>query len=146
MPDKHRVLDFGAGSGELTRELERRGYRMTALEPMNDGYLKDQKYPDLFDAVIALEVIEHLPNVWEELEEIGKVLNPEGLMMFSTFLTNPFIESADAADQFKNWWYKDDPTHISFFCNQTLSVIAELGNFIIEIYGDKAFVIKSGKS
>ena len=144
LPDNHRILDFGAGSGDLVRGLEKRGYRMTALEPMKDGYLKDQNYPFLFDAAIALEVIEHFPNVWEELEEIEKVLKPVGIMLFSTCLTNPFVDSGDAAEQFKGWWYKDDPTHINFFCNQTLSVMADQKNYTIDIFGDKVFVIKPG--
>jgi len=142
LPDNHRILDFGSGSGELAQELQRRGYRVTALEPMTEGYLKDQNYPFLFDAVFAIEVIEHLPHVWEELQEIEKVLKPEGIIVFSTRLTNPFIDLPDAVGQFKEWWYKDDPTHISFFCNQTLSVMAEMKNYSIEIFGDKIFVIK----
>jgi SAM-dependent methyltransferase len=141
-PNNHRILDFGAGSGELTLELQRHDYRVTALEPMTDGYLKDQSYPFLFDAVVAIEVIEHLPNVWEELEEIGKILKPGGVMVISTGLTNSFIDSPDAVEQFKGWWYKDDPTHISFFCNQTLSIMAEKRNYTIEIFGDKLFVVK----
>jgi SAM-dependent methyltransferase len=145
LPDNHRILDFGSGSGGLAQELQHRGYRVTALELMTDGYLKDQNYPFLFDAVFAIEVIEHLPNVWGELVEIGKVLKPEGIIVFSTRLTNPFIDLSDAAGQFKEWWYKDDPTHISFFCNQTLSVMAETKNYSIEIFGDKVFVIKSGE-
>ncbi len=143
LPNNHRVLDFGSGSGELARELQHRGYRVTTLEPMTDGYLKDQNYPFLFDAVIAIEVIEHLPNVWEEFKEIEKVLKPEGVIIVSTRLTNPFIDLPDAVEQFKDWWYKDDPTHISFFCNQTLSEIAEIKNYSIEIFGDKVFAIKS---
>ncbi|MGY8759658.1 MAG: hypothetical protein ACKVK9_00845 [Nitrospinaceae bacterium] len=51
----------------MTQDLQRHGYQVTALEPMNDGYLKDQQYLFLFDAVVAVEVIEHLPNAWEEL-------------------------------------------------------------------------------
>ena len=51
----------------MTQDLQRHGYQVTALEPMNDGYLKDQQYLLLFDAVVAVEVIEHLPNAWEEL-------------------------------------------------------------------------------
>ncbi len=144
LPDNHRILDFGAGSGDFTRELEKHGYRMTALEPMTDGYLKDQSYPFLFDAVVAIEVIEHLPNVWEELQEIEKVVKPEGVIIFSTGLTNPFIDLPDAVEKFKEWWYKDDPTHISFFCNNTLSVMAEKGGYTIEIFGDKVFIIKLG--
>ncbi len=143
LPGNQRILDFGAGSGELARELERHGYQMTALEPMTDGFLKDQNYPFLFDAVVAIEVIEHLPNIWEELEQIEKNLKPEGVMIFSTGLTNSFIDSVNAVEKFKEWWYKDDLTHISFFCNQTLSVMAEQRNYSIEIFGDKLFVVKT---
>jgi SAM-dependent methyltransferase len=139
-----RILDFGAGSGEMTQELQRHGYQVTALEPMNDGYLKDQGYPFLFDVVVAVEVIEHLPNVWEELEQIEKVLEPEGIMVFSTGLTNPFIELPDATEHFKTWWYKDDPTHLSFFCNHTLGVMADMRDYTIDIYGDKLFVVRRG--
>lgn len=141
-----RILDFGAGSGEMTQELQRHGYLVTALEPMNDGYLKDQNYPFLFDAVVAVEVIEHLPNIWEELEEIEKVLEPEGIMVFSTGLTNTFIELPDSIEHFKTWWYKDDPTHLSFFCNHTLGVMADMRNYTIDIYGDKLFVVSKSKT
>jgi 2-polyprenyl-3-methyl-5-hydroxy-6-metoxy-1,4-benzoquinol methylase len=139
-----RILDFGAGSGEMTQELQRHGYQVTALEPMNGEHLKDQQYPFLFDVVVAIEVIEHLPNVWEELKQIEKVLEPEGIMVFSTGLTNPFIELPDAAEHFKTWWYKDDPTHLSFFGNRTLGVMADLRDYTIDIYGDKLFVVRRG--
>jgi 2-polyprenyl-3-methyl-5-hydroxy-6-metoxy-1,4-benzoquinol methylase len=60
----------------MTQELQRHAYQVTLLEPLNDGYIKDQQYPFLFDIVVVVEVIEHLPNVWEELEHIEKVLEP----------------------------------------------------------------------
>jgi hypothetical protein len=63
----------------MTQDLRRHGYQFTALEPMNDGHLKDQQYLFLSDAVVAVEVIEHLPNVWEELEHIDKSSNPKVL-------------------------------------------------------------------
>ena len=137
-----RILDFGAGSGELTAELKRRGYDVTALEPMRDGYLKDQSYPHLFDVVIAIEVIEHLPDVWEELRQIEKVLAKGGLILFSTAMTNSFIETPEAVEYFKNWWYKDDPTHLNFFCNRTLSKMAEMGDYDIDVYEDQVFVLR----
>jgi SAM-dependent methyltransferase len=139
-----RILDFGAGSGEMTEELKRQGHEVTALEQMRDGYLKDQQYPHLFDAVVAVEVIEHLPNVWEELEQIEKVPAPEGVIVISTGLTNPFIELPNAVEHFKSWWYKDDPTHLSFFCNHTLGVMADIGDYTIDIFGDKLFVVRKG--
>ncbi len=137
-----RILDFGSGSGEMARELRGRGFNVTELEPMRDGYLKDQSYPVLFDAVVGVEVIEHLPNPWEELREIEKVLAPEGIVLFSTMMTNPFVEAPNAAEHFKTWWYKDDPTHVSFYCNRALSKMADLGGYDIDIIADKVFVIR----
>jgi SAM-dependent methyltransferase len=136
------ILDFGSGSGEMTHEFRQRGYDVTPLEPMTHGYLKDQQYTVKFDVVIAVEVIEHLLEPWEEIREIEKVLAPDGIVVFTSLLTNPFIDRPDAKDQFKNWWYKDDPTHVSFFCNQVLSKMADTGNFDIDIFGNNLFVLK----
>ncbi len=137
-----RLLDFGSGSGEMTKELERRGVSATPLEPMIHGYLKDQRFSCTFDVVVAVEVIEHLPNLWEELNAIENVLATGGIVIFSTLLTNSFVDAPDAARQFADWWYKDDPTHVSFFCNRTLGKLADMGKFDIDVYGDKVFVLK----
>lgn len=137
-----QLLDFGSGSGAMTREFLGRGYDITPLEPMIHGYLKDQNYPLKFDVVIAIEVLEHLPNPWDEIQAIENVLAPDGIVIFSTLLTNEFIDRPDAVNHFKNWWYKDDPTHISFFCNHVLSKMADIGNYEIDIIGDKVFVLK----
>lgn len=138
-----RILDFGAGSGEMTRELRQRGYDTTPLEPMLHGYLREQNYSAKFDTVIAVEVIEHLKDPWQDIREIEKILTQAGIVIFSTLLTNAFIDRPDAEEQFKNWWYKDDPTHISFFCNQALAKMADIGNYAIDIYQDKVFVLKN---
>ena len=127
-----RILDFGAGFGEMTQKLQHYGYQFTLLEAMNDGYRKGQQHLYLFN-VVAVKVIEHFPSIWEELEQIGKVLEPEGLMVFSTGLANPLIELPDAAKHFKTWWYKNVSTHLSFFCNRTLGVMADLRDYTIDI-------------
>ena len=135
------ILDFGAGSGHLTRELQRRGYAVTPLEPMVNGYLKDQDYPHTFDLIIALEVVEHLHDLWSEFQEIDKVLSPGGIFLCSTALSNPFIEQNDAVQKFSEWWYKDDFTHVNFFCNATLARLGERMNWDVDIYANKAFVM-----
>ena len=136
------ILDFGSGSGEMTREFLKRGYDITPLEPMIHGYLKEQNYPAQFDVVIVVEVLEHLQDPWKEIHEIENVLSPDGIVIFSTLLTNEFIDRPDAANHFRNWWYKDDPTHVSFFCNHVLSKMADMENYDIDIIGDKVFVFK----
>ncbi len=137
-----KILDFGSGSGGLTAGLQKRGFDATPLEPMIHGYLKDKNFPENFDVVVALEVIEHLPNVRGELHEIEKVLTSGGIMLFTTLLTNSFINTQHEKQYFKNWIYKDDQTHVNFFCNKTISVIADLGNYDIDIFGNNVFVIR----
>ncbi len=137
-----RILDFGSGSGAMTDELRRRGFDVTPLEPMFHGFLSEQKYPHKFDVVVAIEVIEHLPDPWKELREIEKVLTDDGIAVFSSMLTDSFIKSASAEEQFSKWWYKDDLTHLTFFCIKALSKLADIGNYGIDIYDDKVFVIR----
>lgn len=137
-----RLLDFGSGSGEITKEFQTRGIEATPLDPMINGYLKDQNYPHKFDVVVGVEVIEHLPNMWEELKEIERYLSNNGIILFTTILTESFINSANELDVFKRWWYKDDPTHVSFFCNKSIFRLAEIMRYTADIYGPQLFVLK----
>jgi SAM-dependent methyltransferase len=136
-----RILDFGSGSGEIIHQLENYGYLVTGLEPMHNGYLKDQQYPFSFDAVVAVEVIENLPNIWEELFEIDKALKLGGAIIISTGLTNSFIGSPDSITQFNTWEYKDDPIHLNFFCNRTLNIMAHRKGYTVDIDGEKNFIL-----
>ncbi len=138
--EPRHVLDFGAGSGALTDELRRRGVDCTPLEPMVHGFLKAQSYPHKFDAIIGVEVIEHLPNLWEELREMEKVLAPAGIMLFTTLLTEAFVNAPDAAARFKEWWYKDDPTHVTFFGYRSLEVLGDIAGYDVDVILDKVIV------
>jgi len=137
-----RILDFGSGSGDLTRELQRMGLDVTPLEPMVHGFLKDQNFPRKFDVVVAIEVIEHLLDPWRELRELEKNLVDDGIMIFSTLFTNPFLDQPDEIEQFRSWWYKDDPTHVSFFSNPVFTRMADMGNYNIDVFGNQLFVIQ----
>ena len=137
-----RILDYGSGSGGITLELRSRGYDVTPLEPMEHGYLKDQEYPHLFNLVIGVEVVEHLPNLWEELGELDKILEPGGVIIFSTGMTDKFIEHPQAVEVFKRWWYKDDQTHVSFFCADSVAMIAHRMEYESYFLGDQLFVLK----
>lgn len=140
-----KILDFGSGSGLMTKELRNRGLDVTPIEPMIHGYLKDQHFAHKFDVVLGIEVIEHLTDVWTELNEIAVRMTDNGIMLFTTLLTNTFIDLPDADEHFGKWWYKDDPTHVSFFCNKTLVAISKLGKFNVSVHGNKVFVLRLGQ-
>jgi len=135
------ILDFGSGSGEMARELRSRGLNVTELEPMKNGFLKDQNYSKPFDLIIALEVMEHIHDLWREFQEIDKILAPGGIFLCSTALSNDFIDLPDAAQHFSSWWYKDDFTHVNFFCNSSLEYLGNKMNWDVDIYANKAFVM-----
>lgn len=137
-----RVLDFGAGSGGMTLELKRRGIDCTPLEPMEHGYLKDQRYPAPFDAIFAVEVVEHILDLWAELNAMYAVLAPGGIIVLTTLLTEKFIRLPDAAEHFKEWWYKDDPTHVSFFCKSALDALAKRGGWDVDVIAEQVIVLR----
>jgi SAM-dependent methyltransferase len=98
------ILDLGAGSGYLTRMLSedrahrglRPGERLTACDINDSSFFADGvsftrcdvndglPFPDsAFDAVVAIEVMEHTRAPYRVLGEIARVLRPDGVLIFS---------------------------------------------------------------
>jgi 2-polyprenyl-3-methyl-5-hydroxy-6-metoxy-1,4-benzoquinol methylase len=105
IPDRHGVLDIGAGAGSFTQRLLDHGFTgVEAIElrpdvfkvagapvhPLNlDGPWASQlPYP--FSGVAALEVIEHLENPWHFARQCAAAVRPGGVVVIST----PNIESS----------------------------------------------------
>ena len=95
IPGNGKVLDFGCGSGLFVRELARAGYDTRGLDISADavayGHLQGTQnlsvmeghkieFPDnTFDAVLSMDVIEHLEQEEWALKEIERVLKPGGV-------------------------------------------------------------------
>jgi 2-polyprenyl-3-methyl-5-hydroxy-6-metoxy-1,4-benzoquinol methylase len=67
---------------------------------------------DNYDFVSATEVVEHLHQPGPELERLWGLLRGGGVLAVMTKLV--LDESA-----FSRWHYKNDPTHVVFFSQQT---------------------------
>ncbi len=89
LPDNARVLDLGAGDGETVRLLRSRGMDATGIDfnPGRDvmaGDMRDLPFPDgAFDAVIAECSLSVCGDTGKALEEAGRVLKPDGLLLVS---------------------------------------------------------------
>ncbi|MFZ5448833.1 MAG: class I SAM-dependent methyltransferase [Thermodesulfobacteriota bacterium] len=93
-----RVLELGAGTGAFTLRLKEQGYQVTAsgIEP-HIFTLKEvpfslfdingeipEEHRGQYEAVAALEVIEHLENVFDCFRKIYDLLTPNGIALITT--------------------------------------------------------------
>ncbi len=126
-------LDFGSGkSSVLVDYYKNKG---SYSVPYDLYYFNDQKvFNEKFDLITMTEVIEHLKGPMFELERLVSILNTGG---FLVVMTSFYCEDID----FKNWWYKNDFTHIAFYSHQTFEYIAKKFNLKIFYFDHKSVVI-----
>jgi hypothetical protein len=112
------VLEFGSGPQPvLAKLLERRGF----LVDIYDLYYSPKRvYEDKsYDLITSTEVFEHLQKPLEILELLVKHTKTNGYIALMT----KFPPKDD--NEFLAWWYRRDPTHISFFTAKSFEVMAQ---------------------
>ena len=99
------VLDIGCGGGLVSEPLSRLGARVTGIDPTNESIAVARRHAEgqglaidyraaraeelvaaraTFDAVVCLEVVEHVPDVAAFLRTIGGLVRPGGMLVLST--------------------------------------------------------------
>jgi SAM-dependent methyltransferase len=111
-----RGLDFGCGPAPLLANmLEEAGFEMAIYDKF---YASDNRVlTGAYDFISLTEVAEHLPAPGQTLQQLWALLKPEGYLLI---MTKRVIDQAS----FQGWHYKNDPTHISFFSDQTMNYLA----------------------
>ena len=77
-----------------------------------------------YDFITSTEVIEHLHDPMRELERLWQCLSEGGVLGLMT---------AFRTEDFANWYYKRDLTHIRFFTPATFAWISEQLDATLEI-------------
>ena len=120
----YKILDYGSGGGHLANELRKTGYDIDCYEPMFHGEFDMLQHYGAYDFIILNEVIEHVEHLKNILENINYSLKPGGQVLIKTMVTDGLISDPYNFEyNFKEWWYKDDLTHISFFSSITFEYI-----------------------
>ena len=134
IPASARGLDFGCGPGPaLAAMLEELGHSVSLYDVFyqpDDGVLQGS-----YQFVTATEVVEHLHTPAEVLEQLWALLEPGGYLGVMTKL----VRSPEA---FANWHYKNDPTHVIFFSEQTWAWWAAQQGAELERFGDDVILLR----
>ena len=111
-----QLLDFGSGpspSPLLAKRLLDLGYRCDSYDPI---FLKTRSWRKRsYDAILLHEVAEHLWNPQAAFSSLVERLKAGGIIAIRTQFIPPSTES------FRSWWYRMDPTHVSFYTPRCLS-------------------------
>lgn len=114
-------LDFGAGTGPVVSKLlSEKGYIPALYDPFfhPDTAALQKKY----DYIICSEVIEHFYNPNKEFQLLKNLLKPKGTLYCMTELVPKEIP-------LKDWYYKNDYTHVVFYTEKTMQWIKKKYGF-----------------
>lgn len=118
-------LDFGCGPGPALAEIFRESAMEVALyDPFfyRDPSVLDQQY----DFITCTEVVEHLHHPAKVFAQLDGLLKPGGWLGIMTC-----FQTCD--ERFDNWHYRRDPTHVVFYREASLRLIAERMGWVMSV-------------
>lgn len=118
-------LDFGCGPGpticHMAAEVDIRVDNYDLYYHPDKTTLKQT-----YDFVCLTEVIEHIAQPMALLQQLNQLLKPGATLALMTKRTTDLA-------CFKNWHYKNDPTHISFFHLDSFQWLGQKMNWKLEV-------------
>ena len=130
----NHVLEFGSGpTPVLSQILTQDGFNVDNY----DKFFAPQKVYEnkVYDLITSTEVIEHIAEVHALFDFFNQHLRSGGyLALMTQFLPQK-------RDEYLKWWYRRDPTHISFFTPQALQYLAQQHGFKRHYHDDKKVIL-----
>lgn len=133
LPASGKGLDFGSGPGPtLSIMLAEQGHNMSIYDPYfaNDASVLQDSY----DFITTTEVVEHLSRPKEVFCTLFSLLKEGGVLGIMTKLI-PSLENFD------RWHYTNDPTHITFYAEETFHYLAQQYNYRAEIKRNDTIIL-----
>lgn len=134
------ILDIGAGTGDFLKTCASNNWKTIGVEPSkkareialtkgiqlkeNLDAIENQK----FDVITLWHVLEHVPNLFEYVSTLKKLLKPNGKLIVAV----PNYKSYDANYYKEHWAAFDVPRHLWHFSKTSISKIFSLYDFTLE--------------
>ena len=144
-----KILDIGAGTGDFLNRFQDGNWKTYGVEPNKKARdfaakknlnlvqdLNDVKTAN-FDVISLWHVLEHIPNLEEQLKRIEALLDEKGILIIAV----PNYESFDAKYYKSNWAAWDTPRHLWHFSRSGIK--AEMQKYGFECFQTKALIFDS---
>lgn len=127
-------LDYGSGPGPtLHMMFDEAGFKMSHYDPIY--YKKNQLLNQKYDFITVSETAEHFYHPGKEFRKLWQMLNPGGILGVMTLLLNK-------PENFKNWFYRREDTHVSFYQPDTFRWLSRQLNATIEFHGNRVILLR----
>jgi 2-polyprenyl-3-methyl-5-hydroxy-6-metoxy-1,4-benzoquinol methylase len=139
-PSKGLILDIGAGTGDFLSVAQKDGWKTIGVEPSDKaksiakskGVSFVEKTAELeshsFDVISMWHVLEHVPNLEEQIKELKRLLKPSGTLIVAV----PNFKSFDAK-HYRNFWAAYDvPIHFWHFSKTAIQKLFAKENMTLE--------------
>jgi 2-polyprenyl-3-methyl-5-hydroxy-6-metoxy-1,4-benzoquinol methylase len=132
-PTKGRILDIGAGTGDFLSVAKNDGWKTVGVEPSDKakaiakskGVSFVAQTSELenhsFDVISMWHVLEHVPDLDEQIKELKRLLKPTGTLIIAV----PNFKSFDAKYYGKFWAAFDVPIHFWHFSKTAIKLLFE---------------------
>ena len=138
-----KLLDIGCGTGDFLQVANNGGWAIVGIEPNENaraianaktnnkvyetGHLKSYEKQS-FDVITLWHVLEHLPNLNEQVVVLKSLLKPNGRLIIAV----PNYKSYDAKRYQEFWAAYDVPRHLWHFSQKAIANVFGKENLIIE--------------
>ncbi|MDH7446326.1 class I SAM-dependent methyltransferase [Aquimarina sp. 2201CG14-23] len=125
------LLDIGAGTGDFLIYAKGKNWEVSGVEPNDDAKMLAHKKgvnlesetkcfeSNSFDIITMWHVLEHVPDLEEQIKELKRLLKPKGHLIIAV----PNFKAYDA-NYYKSYWAAYDvPRHLWHFSKKSIAKI-----------------------
>jgi len=141
--EEKKLLDIGCGTGAFLNTAQQNGWQVSGIEPnekaraianescSNSVYNVEKLenfQSESFDVISLWHVLEHLPNLEQQVATFKKLLKPNGTLVIAV----PNFKSFDAL-YYKSFWAAFDvPRHLWHFSRDSISKLFQKVNMKVD--------------